>query len=376
MFKRPLPALLYLATTMLVITPSALKAQAPASAPASAPVPARQLGTVQSVSGSTVAGGNVTLLTAAGVTVTVPIAPDAPVLQLPPGSTDLKSAQLSSLSNIAVGDRISTGKTGDTVTASRVILMKSTDIAAHKATQQADWQSHGTGGIVRAIDGSTLEVSAGSRSLKVITLPATLFRRYADDSVKFEAAKPGTLAQIRPGDQLRVRGARSDSASPAHSSITADEVITGTFDNLAGALTAIDPAVGTITLEDITSKKPVTVRVTANSDLRKLSPEASASLSPHTRPAASSAPSVPDPSQVLTDMLAKLPAITLADLHPGDSVLIVATQDHTANSSSDFLTAISLLSGVQGILSATPSGARPVTLSPWNLGSPDAGTPQ
>jgi hypothetical protein len=36
-------------------------------------------------------------------------------------------------------------------------------------------------------------------------------------------------------------------------------------------------------------------------------------------------------------------------------------------------TAITMLSGVEPILSASPSGAEAITLSPWNLGAPDAG---
>jgi hypothetical protein len=34
-------------------------------------------------------------------------------------------------------------------------------------------------------------------------------------------------------------------------------------------------------------------------------------------------------------------------------------------------TAITLLSGVETILSATPAGQQPITLSPWNIGAPE-----
>ena len=58
------------------------------------------------------------------------MADGARILQLAPGSTDLKSAQTIALKDIAVGDRVLvTGKAGDdagSFTASRVILMKST----------------------------------------------------------------------------------------------------------------------------------------------------------------------------------------------------------------------------------------------------------
>ena len=48
--------------------------------------------------------------------------------------------------------------------------------------------------------------------------------------MKFEDAKPGTLAQIQAGDQLRVPGTKSEDGS----SILAEEMVSGSFKNLAG----------------------------------------------------------------------------------------------------------------------------------------------
>jgi len=392
----------------LLLLPTALYAQAPAA-------PARQLGTVKSIDGS-----SVTLTTAAGAAITFTVSAETPVLQLPVGSTNLKEATPSTLASIAVGDRILvtispvTTKPGET-TASRIILMRSSDIAARNNAQQADWQKRGNGGLVRTVDGSTLTVAAGARALNVVTTPTTIFRRYANDSVKFENAKLGTLAQIHPGDQLRARGATSDDRA----SLTAEEVISGTFANLSGAITAVDATAGTITLKDLTTKKSVTISVTSNSDLRKLPPQAAAAFAarnsggaagpaaganPRTpgvnipppsapRPAGSPPPATEtaarpqggrpgaategegrprnagqDLSQNLSQMLSRLPQQTLADLHPGDAVLIVASEAGSAS-----YTAITLLSGVEQLLSATGSGGQPITLSPWNLGTPGEG---
>ncbi len=90
--------------------------------------------------------------------------------------------------------------------------------------------------------------------------------------MKFEDAKPGTLADIQVGDQLRVRGAKSEDGA----TIQADEVVSGSFRNLAGTIATINAAGGTLTLKDLTTKKTMTVMVTANSDLRKLPPEMAA----------------------------------------------------------------------------------------------------
>ena len=65
----------------------------------------------------------------------------------------------------------------------------------------------------------------------------------------------------------------------------------------------------------------------------------------------------------LSQLLAHLPTVTLAELKPGQTVMIVASQDAASKA-----TAITLLSGVEGILSATPAGQQPITLSPWNIG--------
>src|SRR5580698_8729519 len=72
--------------------------QASASAPAAA---GRQLGTVKAVAGNTL-----TLTTDAGQEVVVSVADGVRVLQLAPGSTDLKTAQTITLADIATGDRV------------------------------------------------------------------------------------------------------------------------------------------------------------------------------------------------------------------------------------------------------------------------------
>ena len=74
----------------------------------------------------------------------------------------------------------------------------------------------------------------------------------------------------------------------------------------------------------------------------------------------------------LSQMLARLPNETVADLKVGDAVMIVASQ---AEPNSSTVTAVTLLSGVEPILAATPSGAPAMTLSPWSVGgsAPDGG---
>jgi co-chaperonin GroES (HSP10) len=362
--------------------------QTPATAPAAA---GRQLGTVKAVAGNTL-----TLTTDAGQEVVVSVADGARILQLAPGSTDLKTAQTITLADIAAGDRVLvSGKAGDSAgafAASRVILMKSGDIAQKHEAEQADWQKRGTGGIVSAVDAGSgaLTVSVGAKKLTVNTSSTTQFRRYAGDSVKFEDAKPGTLAQIKVGDQLRVRGAKSDDGS----SIQAEEVVSGSFKNLAGLIATIDAANGTLTLKDLATKKTVTVKITANSSVRSLPPEAAARFAARAKGAAGAGSHGDTPSAAqgggdaaggeraagtghsagmdLSQLVSRLPNQTIADLKVGDAVMIVGSQP---DPSSNSVTAVTLLSGVEPILAATPSGSPSLTLSPWSLGggAPEGG---
>ncbi len=378
---------------------SAAWAAMPAQAPATVPAAAKQIGTVKVISGN-----SLTLTTDAGQQVVVSVAAAARILQLAPGSTDLKSAQTITLADIAVGDRVLvTGKAGDdagSLMASRVILMKSSDIAQKNEAEKADWQKRGSGGLVSAVDAGsgTVTISAGAKKIQVQTAASTKFRRYAGDSVKFEDAKPGTLADIQVGDQLRVRGAKSEDGA----TIQADEVVSGSFRNLAGTIATINAAGGTLTLKDLTTKKTMTVMVTANSDLRKLPPEMAARFAARAKGGAAGAPAAangggqtstqnaagggaPRPGGPggmggagrsaggdLSQMLARLPGVTLAELKVGDAVMVVASE---SGPGSDKVTAVTMLSGVEPILAATPSGTPTMTLSPWSVGggAPEGG---
>jgi co-chaperonin GroES (HSP10) len=379
----------------LPVCGAVLMAQAPAAAPAAA---ARQLGTVTSI-----AGNSLTLKTDAGQEVVVSVPDGARILQLAPGSTDLKTAQTIALKDIEVGDRVLvTGKAGDSANsfaAARVILMKSGDIAQKHETEQADWQKRGTGGIASAIDAGTgaLTITVGAKKVAVTTSGKTQFRRYAGDSVKFEDAKPGTLAQIQPGDQLRVLGTKSEDGS----SIAAEVVVSGSFKNLAGLIATIDAANGTLTLKDLATKKTITVTITANSNVRTLPPQAAAMFAARAKGAGAgsgaSGGGSPQPAGQqsagqgdasgggrpggggrsaggdLSQLVSRLPNKTIADLKVGDAVMIVASQSDPGSAK---VTAVTLLSGVEPILAATPSGGPAMTLSPWNLGGGGEGAPE
>jgi hypothetical protein len=353
-----------------------LSSRAPQAAAFAQTAPAsRQIGTVKEV-----VPGRLTITTDAGAKISVNVADGAKVLQIAPGSTDLKAAQTIALGDIEPGDRVLVSghqDAPDALTASRVILMKSTDISKKREAEEEDWQKRGSGGLVSAIDPPTGNISLSARGKKITieTTPATIYRRYAAGSVKYEDAKPGTLAEIKPGDQLRVRGAKSEDGN----SIKAEEIVSGSFKNLAGTIASLDAAAGTLTLKDLATKKTYIIKVTANSNVRELPAEAAARFAARARASQAAAPPAATPASAtateqphaasaggdLSQLISRLPQGSLGQLHVGDAVMVVASQ---AASGEIGLTAVTLLSGVEPILAATPKGEASMTLSPWNFG--------
>lgn len=332
----------------------------------------------------------VTVTTASGQDVAVTVPATATVLVVAPGSKDLKSATPGSLSDILPADKvIVTGTAGDSagaLTAVRVILMKSAAIAQTHAAEDAAW-AQGGGGIVRSVDAADgkIVVAKGLKTFTVMVTPSTIVRRYSGDSVRFADAQVSTVAAIQRGDQLRVRGAKSDDGS----SVTADELVTGSFHNYSGLIASINATSGTVTLKDLTTKKMVTVAVTANSDVRRIPAMLAARVAMQMKGgaaggqagAAANAPAAAAPADAadgaqragragmdLSSMLTRLPTETLAGLKVGDAVMIVAT---SGTADSDKSSAVTLLAGVDAILSASPSG-QTMTLSPWSVGGEGA----
>jgi len=345
----------------------------------------RKIGTVKSINGNALV-----LKPDSGSDISVTIAGGIRILRLAPGQTDLKSATPVTLNEIQVGDRILVrGKPGDndSIVASQIVLMKQADVAQKQQHEREDWQKRGAGGIVAAIDQSTGTITVAitpAYSVTVKTSKDTGFLRYAPDSVKFSDAKKGTLDQIKVGDQLRAHGNRSADGKE----IAAEEVISGTFRNIAGTISSVDAANNTITVKDVLAKKSVVVKISADSQMRKMAPpiaqrlamllkgpEGAGGPSGGGPQGAGPRPGGPGPGGAPPDfqqILSRIPSVTLADLQKEDAVMVVATQ----GSSGGEAVAITLLGGVEPILTASPNGRSAAALfSGWNLGTPggDAG---
>jgi hypothetical protein len=336
-------------------------------------------GTVKAANGNTI-----TVTTSTGQDYTVTVPDSAKILDVAPGSHDLKSATPGQVGDIAVGDKVivngSAADTGTTLTAERVILMKSDAIAQSHAAEEAAWKT-GSGGIVKSVkaDG-TIVLSSGLKTITVQTAPATIVRHYSGDSVRFEDAVKSSLSEIQPGDQVRVRGTKSADGT----TIQADEIVAGTFRNFSGLLASIDATAGTVTLKDLTTKKTVTVAVTANSDVRRIPAQMATMIAARMKNTAAGGagagagagrPAGDNGAQRagragadLSQMIPRLPTETLGGLKVGEAVMIVAI---APASDSTKLSAVTLLTGVDPILTASPSGE--TTLSPWAIGGAPGG---
>jgi hypothetical protein len=334
-----------------------------------------------------------TIQTDSGTRLTVLLSNNATLLRVAPNQKDLKTATRINAGDISVGDRILVrGHISDdqkTLLATAAIDMSKQDIAKKQEAERADWQRRGVGGLVSSIDPATSAVTistAAQGAVKKVAIHVskdTILRRYAPDSVKFDDAKPGTFDQIQPGDQLRARGTRSEDGSD----FAAEEIVSGSFRNIAGTVSSIDASQNTISVMDLKTKKPVLVKFTADSQLRKLppmmaqriamrlkgeagGPPGSAGTGGAAPPAgatpAAGSPGGPRPGGApdLQQILNRMPPATLADLQKGDAVMIVATQG-TASSG---VTAITVLSGVEAILTSSGSASQAMFMSPWTLG--------
>lgn len=359
--------------------------------------PSRILGTVTAVSGSTLS-----VKTDADGTVDVTVPDSAKILKTAPGQKTLAGAATLTLTDIEPGDRVLMLAHGTPPTAAVIIVNKKADLEALQQKQREEWQLHGAGGIVKSVDAAagTVTILSGGKPLVLHATPATIIRRYAPDSVKFSDAQPSTLAAIEPGDQIQARGQKN----PEGTEMTADEIVSGSFRNIAGLIASVDPAAGTFTVKDWMTKKTVTIHVTPDSDMRQLDAKVAEGIAAQLRAGGGSAGNAghagaPGGQQAqawhgngggagwqqhagagargsaaggngLARMLAQSPQIHVADLKKGDAVIIVATSGSPGSA-----TAIRVVSGVGPMLEASASGSQSMFSSAWSLGGgSDAGT--
>jgi hypothetical protein len=371
-----------------------------------AQAPARFVGSITSINAN-----NVAVKTDAGDQRQFEVPAEAVIKRIAPGEKDLSKAATIPFSDLAVGDRvlvkIDANATGATPQAAQIIAVKAEDLAQKQQKDRDAWQRNGVAGLVKAVNPAdnviTLSTGAGANA-KTVTVhlaQSTVLKRYAPGSVRYEEAQPAAVDAIHPGDQLRARGQKNADGTE----IAADEVVSGTFKNVAGTITSLDASGSTLVVKDLATKKQVTIHFTPETQLRRLPDRMAQMLAMRLKggspgpggpqpPGAARAPAggapptggpgagapaggqhswnggaepggmgpggAPDPQQ----MLNRAPAIKLADLQKGEAVMLVSTEG-----ASD-ATAITLLAGVEPLLEA-PAASQNL-LANWSMSSGSA----
>jgi len=366
-----------------------------------------------------------TLKTSDGKSMAVNLDGQTVYRRVPPGETTLDKATPITLADIGVGDRVlARGETADNAFLARsLIMMSRDDIKQKKEQDKSDWERRGISGSVVSVNPGAREFVLKSRTREGMNLTLVSatgakvrFRRYAPDSLRFSDARPGSLEDLKVGDLVRALGNKSADGT----SYVADEVVYGSFRVVGGKVTAVNPATGEVTIDDLQTQHTLTLAVNKSATVRRIPPEMLALMeqtaaggtgpvkimtpngermvkSPggpggpggggggqrvimtpdgerHVIPAGKSPEEVLgiNPNVDFQEMIEKLPAITAADLKPGDGVIAMSTK----GSDDAHATAIIVAAGVESFLSrkqeaakARPAGA-PLDLALPGIGAP------
>jgi hypothetical protein len=304
------------------------------------------------------------------------------------------------LAGVGVGDRVVVlGKVADdkkSVPARILIVATKADLAQKQERDREEWRRRGLVGTVSALNPDTKEITlqvrsfAGTQTVAIAADGARVkFRRYAPDSVRFSDARPGSISEIKVGDQLRAKGDKSEDGTH----FTAEEIVTGTFRSIRGTVESVNAPSNEIKVKDMVTGQTVTINISKDSMVRRIPAEFAQRLAmrgqrsgqggaqgetpdagrrpPQGEGAGGEGRRRPEGAGAGTgegmggrrrmggggpdiqDMLERMPAIAIAELKPGEMVIVSST----AGADPSRVTAIALVTGVDALLQA--AAARP-----------------
>ena len=343
------------------------------------------------------AGGEVMTLTAEKIvlqtkdgTIEVALTDKTQYKRIPPENPILPAAVASNFSEISVGDKLLVTGTVSTdkksVPAKAVYLLSKSDIAEKNSKEQDKWKTRGISGQVKTVNPQTKEITvalrgvAGASDIKVTPKDNAKLLRYAPDSINYYEAKTSSFTDIKSGDMIRALGDKSADGA----TLSAEELVTGAFQTIAGTITAINPEKNEITINNIQTKKPITIVVGKNTVAKQFPAEMAQRMAQFqmmqasgVQPGQGGGMRPPQTAQAgggqtqgsgqpqqqgqnrmgagggggmrggnLDDMLDRFPNITIADLKVGD--MIAASSTKGADTAQ--VTAIKLVSGVEPFL--------------------------
>ena len=366
------------------------------------------------------AAKQLTVKSDAGTSYSVKLQDSTLFMRMQPGETDIKKATKIALADIGVGDRVSArgavSEEDKTVPAKTIIVMTKTDLAKRHEMDREAWQK-GIVGIVSAVSAESKEITvtqrgAGAKTMVIDIAKNPTFLRYAAGSNRFDEAKPGTFADIKPGDNLRARGVKNEDGTK----LAADQVLSGAFVTMAATVISVDTVNGIVKVNDLQTKKPVEIRTTSETMVRRIPEMMATMMARRMNPATAGAPGAPGggpgmggpPGGVapgggrpgmeggprpggmpgsgapggpggggpgaggrgggsfdLHDALERMAPMPLMELKPGEPVIISSTKGTS-------LTAITLVAGVEPFLASAPRTGGQVNLGSWSF---DGGAP-
>lgn len=182
------------------------------------------------------------------------------------------------------------------------------------------------------------------------------FLRYAPDSFRRSDARPGAFENIRVGDQLRALGSRSADGSR----LAAEEIISGSINRIIGSVSAVDAARGEVSVKDEAMGRTILIVVGQNTTLRRIPHAVAEELSERSEQRRESAPATTNDSakppagapprrpngRSVQQIFESLPALALAELKKGDTVVITAT----VGADESRMPAVSLIAGEANML--------------------------
>jgi hypothetical protein len=346
-------------------------------------------------------GKELSIKTATGDVYTVVFTDATVFVRVPPGERDLSKATKINPSDVETGDRIIAR--GEIVAdqkrlpdAKQIIVMTKSDITQKQQRETAEWQKRGIAGTVASADPATKQVKVttrgqgGTQIITVVASDQTGFRRYAPDSIKWADAKPGSIAEISPGDQIRVLGNKNTDGTE----VTAEQIVSGSFRTIAGTVISVDPQKNEIRITDTELKKPVAIEVIQDTLLKRLPPMVAYMLArrlnptfqvpegmggrPGGAPASPSGQARPgagprgpggfggggEGPRDMQQMIERLPSFSISELKSGDALIVSSS----AGADRMRVNAISVLAGVEPILVAAPRTFGEASgIANWNL---------
>ncbi|HEY2017438.1 MAG TPA: hypothetical protein VGH38_28225, partial [Bryobacteraceae bacterium] len=326
--------------------------------------------------------------------------------------------------DLGTGDRALARMKQDDQGAPAVFLYftKQSDLAQRQQKTLDEWASQSVNGAAKSVDAAGKRVIMSARvgpgPARDVTLDLSgnvEYLRFSLDSGKYEPSSAG-MTPIQPGDQIRVIGQKNADQSE----IKVEALMSATFKSLPVQVKSVDAAAKTISATDLVSKKPITIDVKGDTLLKRLDDATALQMARRLNPsfqqeggrggrgggagagenAAGGRGGAPDGRVQAGDfgggrgagaggrggfgggrggrstdpnaVLLQQPTIELADLKPGESVVV------TGGPSTDMakITALSVVAGVEPILRAAPQNGPDPLAGNWNFGDAAGGGAQ